>query len=56
MAKLVTQTFIVTVSRMVRDTDHAAPVVTEDFAQNLEAVVTELAAGTLVEVMGVDND
>lgn len=53
MAKLVTQTHVITVSRMTRDSDTATQVVAEDFAETL---VAELALGALVEVVGVDHD
>lgn len=56
MAKLITQTFVITVSRMTRDTDSVTAAVSEDFAATLEAVITELASGSLVEVTGADHD
>ena len=57
MAKIVSQTFVVTVSKIARDQDEAGQLVTDDFAQNLEAVVQELVGtGSVVEVIGVEND
>jgi hypothetical protein len=57
MAKIVSQTFVVTVSKIARDTESAGQLVTDDFAANLEAVVQELVGqGAVVEVMGVEND
>lgn len=57
MAKIVSQTFVVTVSKIARDQDAAGQLVTDDFAQNLEAVVQELVGtGSVVEIMGVEND
>lgn len=57
MAKIVSQTFVVTVSKIARDTESTGHLVTNDFAANLEAVVQELVAqGSVVEVMGVEND
>ena len=57
MAKIVSQTFVVTVSKLARDTESAGQLVTDDFAANLEAVVQELVGqNAVVEVMGVEND
>jgi hypothetical protein len=57
MAKIVSQTFVVTVNRLARDNEAVGSLVTEDFAGNLEAVVQELVGtGAVVEVVGVDND
>jgi hypothetical protein len=57
MAKIISQTFVVTVSRLARDGDAPAAMVAEDFAANLEAVAQELVgADALVEIIGVEND
>jgi hypothetical protein len=57
MAKIVSQTFVVTVSKIARDTESTGQLVTDDFAANLEAVVQELVGqSSVVEVMGVEND
>ena len=57
MAKIVSQTFVVTVSQIARDTDQPASLVADDFAANLEAVVQELVgAVSVVEIVGVLND
>lgn len=57
MAKIISQTFVVTVSRLARDNESVGALVGEDFAPNLEAVVQELVGtGTVVEIMGVEND
>lgn len=57
MAKIVSQTFVITVSRLARDGDAPAAMVAEDFAANLEAVAQELVgADALVEIIGVEND
>jgi hypothetical protein len=57
MAKIVSQTFVVTVSRIARDSDNPGQLVMDDFAANLEAVVQELVSqGAVVEIMGVEND
>ena len=57
MAKIVSQTFVVTVSKIARDTESMGELVTDDFAANLEAVVQELVSqGAVVEIMGVEND
>lgn len=57
MAKIVSQTFVVTVSKIARDSDNPGQLVMDDFAANLEAVVQELVSqGAVVEIMGVEND
>jgi len=58
MAKIVSQTFVVTVSQIARDTDVVGQqLVADDFAANLEAVVQELVgAASVVEIVGVPND
>ena len=57
MSKIVSQTFVVTVSKIARDTESMGQLVTDDFAANLEAVVQELVSqGAVVEIMGVEND
>lgn len=57
MAKIVSQTFVVTVSRLARDNQAAGSLVADDFAQNLEAVAQELVGtDAVVEVVGVDHD
>ena len=57
MAKIVSQTFVITVSKIARDAESTGQLVTDDFAANLEAVVQELVGqGAVVEVMGVEND
>ena len=57
MAKIVSQTFVVTVSQIARDTDAHGALVGDDFVPNLEAVVQELVGtASVVEVVGVSND
>jgi hypothetical protein len=57
MAKIISQTFVVTVSRLARDGDHTAQFVADDFAANLEAVAQELAGtDAMVEITGVDHE
>jgi len=57
MAKIVSQTFVVTVSKIARDSDSSGALVADDFVQNLEAVVQELVGtDSVVEVVGVLND
>lgn len=57
MAKIVSQTFVVTVSKIARDADSSGALVADDFVQNLEAVVQELVGtDSVVEVVGVLND
>lgn len=57
MAKIVSQTFVVTVSTIARDGDAVGTLVAEDFVSNLEAVVQELVGtGSVVEVVGVEHD
>ena len=51
MAKMQTETLVITVTKLLRDTDKEATVLTDDVTTSLEAVVTELAgAGALVEI------
>jgi len=57
MAKIISQTFVVTVSRLARDEDRTARFVADDFAANLEAVAQELAGtDAMVEITGVENE
>lgn len=56
MAQFFTETFLVTVSRMTRDSDPSAALMADDFAHTLEAVITELVPGSLVEVTGEHLD
>jgi len=56
MAKIISQTFVVTVSQLARDGEQAAALVSEDFAANLEAVAQELAgSASVVEIVGVEQ-
>jgi hypothetical protein len=51
MAKMQTETLVITVTKLLRDTDTEAQVLTDDTVASLEAVVSELAgAGALVEI------
>ena len=51
MAKMQTETLVITVTKLLRDTDKEATVLTDDVTTSLEAVVTELAGGgALVEI------
>ena len=57
MAKIVSETLIVTVSKLVKD-DSTEAILAADFSENLEAMVTELLADrtVLVEVVPVDPE
>jgi hypothetical protein len=55
MAKVIEQILVITVSRLIKDTDvndaTVSPLLSEETVAQLEAVVAELAgAGTLVEI------
>jgi len=51
MAKINSQTLVITISKMVRDSEPETPVLDDEIVSQLEAVVTELAgSGVLVEV------
>ena len=51
MAKMQTDTLVITVTKLLRDTDLESQVLTDDTVSSLEAVVSELAgAGALVEI------
>jgi hypothetical protein len=57
LAKIVSETLIVTVSKLVKD-DSTEAILAADFSENLEAMVTELLADrtVLVEVVPVDPE
>ena len=57
LAKIVSETLIVTVSKLVKDDSNEA-ILAADFSENLEAMVTELLADrtVLVEVVPVDPE
>lgn len=51
MAKMQTETVVITVTKLLKDTDKETPILTDDVTLSLEAVVAELAgAGAIVEV------
>ena len=51
MAKMQTETVVITVTKLLRDTDTESMVLTDDVVASLDAVVAELAgAGALVEI------
>ena len=51
MAKMQTETLVITVSKLLKDTDQESTVLTDEVTASLEAVVSELAgAGALVEI------
>lgn len=51
MAKINSQTLVITVSQLVKDSDPTSPLLSEEVVAQLEAVVAELAgSGTLVEI------
>jgi hypothetical protein len=51
MAKLQSETIVIQISRMLKNTDDETPILTEDYISSLEAVVQELAgSGALVEI------
>jgi len=51
MAKMQTETLVITVTKLLKDTDTESTVLTDDVVGSLEAVVSELAgAGALVEI------
>ena len=51
MAKLVTETFTITLSKMVKNTEDAATIIDGDTLASLETVITELAGeGVMVEI------
>lgn len=51
MAKLHEEIIIVKVSKLLKDSDVVAPIMSEDTLSSLEAVIQELAgAGALVEI------
>jgi hypothetical protein len=52
MAKMQTETVVITVTKLLKDTESESPVLTNDVCDSLEAVAQELAgAGALVEVV-----
>jgi hypothetical protein len=52
MAKMQTETVVITVTKLLKDTESETPVLTNDVCDSLEAVAQELAgAGALVEVV-----
>lgn len=51
MAKIVSETVVITVSRIVKDNDNSVPILNEEITLSLEQVVQELAGvGVVVEV------
>jgi hypothetical protein len=51
MAKMQTETLVITVTKLLKDNDPESLVLTEDTVASLEVVVTELAGtGALVEI------
>lgn len=51
MAKMQTETLVITVTKLLKDLDTESTVLTNDVTASLEAVVQELAgAGALVEI------
>jgi len=51
MAKMQTETVVITITKLLKDTEAETPVLTNDVCDSLEAVAQELAgAGALVEV------
>ena len=51
MAKINEQTFVITVSQLIKNDENAKVLLSDDVIAQLEAVVSELAGpGTLVEI------
>lgn len=51
MAKINSTNLVITLSRLVKDTDPDAPVLTDETRAQLEQIITELAgAGVLIEI------
>lgn len=51
MAKLIQNTLVIQVSKMVRDSEPSAPLIDPDIVAQLEAVIAELAGGeVMVEI------
>ena len=51
MAKMQTETLVITVTKLLKDTDTESTVLIDDVVGSLEVVVSELAgAGALVEI------
>lgn len=51
MAKMQTETVVISVTKLLKDSESETPILTEDITASLEAVVSELAGtGALVEV------
>jgi len=51
MAKINSTNLVITLSKLVKDTDPDAPVLNEETKAQLEQIVTELAgAGVLIEI------
>jgi hypothetical protein len=52
MAKMQAETVVITITKLLKDTEVETPVLTNDVCDSLEAVAQELAgAGALVEVV-----
>ncbi len=51
MAKIHSETIAVKLSKLVKDSEHPEQLVSDDFDQNLEAIVQELVGeGVIVEI------
>ena len=51
MAKINEQTFVITVSQLIKDSDTESPLLSAEAISQLEAVIAELAVpGALVEI------
>jgi hypothetical protein len=52
MAKMNSQSLVITVSQLLRDSDEAAPILSQEIIAQLEAVISELAgSGVIVEIV-----
>lgn len=52
MAKMQTETVVITITKLLKDSESETPVLTNDVCASLEAVAQELAGtGALVEVV-----
>ena len=54
MAKVITQTIAINVSKLVKETDAATVMVSQDLVSQLEEVVSELVKDAIVEAMIVE--
>jgi hypothetical protein len=52
MAKINSQSIVITVSQLLRDSDAGTPILSEEVLAQLEAVIGELAgSGVLIEIV-----